>query len=231
MAEAAARRGGAAATGGGVTTAVAAAAGGVTTASPTIHSTIHSTPTTPDIRAADTNREAAATNRETHSTTDKHAAKVGPLTPPDPVRQHFQVGANVNAEWRRGKWFLGQVTGFDNGRYTVYFLFGKVKPNLLPSQVRDSDSRYPRRSEMVRKDFFFDGAPDLPEGTWRVRQVLGKENMYKCTRITGGDPKDIEKFDIGYVIKQYMQEADQLRESGLGTVLTTRTRCSEGSSR
>ena len=140
------------------------------------------------------------------------------------------MGINVNAEWRRGNWFLGQVTDFYNGKYTVYFLFGKIKTNLLPSQLRRSDSRYPRRSAMVGRDFFFDGATDLPEGVWRVRQLLNDKNMYRCTRITGVGAQNVENFDIGYVIKQYMKENDDRRESGTGTILTTtRTRTARGS--
>ena len=169
---------------------------------------------------------AAVANRETESTTEKPAAEVEPIVPPEPVRQQFQVGDNVNAEWRRGQWFLGHVTGFDDGRYTVYFLFGKVKSKLQPSKVRESDSSYPKRSELIGKDFFFDGAEDLPEGTWRVRQLLNQENMYKCTRLTGVGLQNVEKFDIGYVIKQYVKGLHDRRESGLGTVLSRGRRSS-----
>ena len=116
------------------------------------------------------------------------------------------------------------VTGFDNGSYTVYFLIsGEVKKNVLPKHIRPSDSRYPRRSEMINKDFFFDGADDLAEGMWRVRQVLSDKNLYRCTRLTGAG-QNVENFDIGYVIKQYMKRMDERRELGLGEVLTTRMR-------
>ena len=178
-------------------------------------STSDAAPTTPDTPSADdTNPTAAAVTQQ--------------LTPPPPVpvRQSFQLGVNVHAEWKRGQWFLGQVTGFDNGRYTVYFLFGKSKSNLRPAQVRASDSTYPERRDMWNKDFFFDGAPDLPKGVWRVGQILEDKNRYKCTRITGGGGGDqnVECFDIGYVIKQYVKGRDQRREDGIGTVLKTRTR-------
>ena len=148
----------------------------------------------------------------------------GPITPPEPVRQLHEVGDNVNCLWRRGKWFLGHVTGFDDGKYTVYFLFGKVKDNVPPSQIRSSDTRYPRRQEMIGKDFFFDGADDLPAGMWRVRQVLGDENLYRCTRLSGAGNQNVENFDIGYAIKQYMKGVDDRRESGFGQVLSSRTR-------
>jgi len=81
---------------------------------------------------------------------------------------------------------------------------------------------------MVNKDFFFDGADDLAEGMWRVRQVIDDKNLYRCTRLTGAGRQNVENFDIGYVIKQYMQRVDERRESGVGEVLTTRTRRSGG---
>ncbi len=199
------------AAGAGATTSDAAGAGAGATPS-------DAAPTTPDT-------PSDAVDNDTNSTA---AAVTQQLTPPPPVpvRQSFELGVNVNAEWKRGQWFLGQVTGFDNGRYTVYFLFGKSKSNLRPAQVRASDSRYPVRRGMWGKDFIFDGAPDLPKGVWRVKQILEDENLYKCTRITGGGggAQNVECFDIGYVIKQYVKERDQLREDGIGTILKTRTR-------
>ena len=198
--------------------AAGAGAGGATPSDATGAgaSTSDGAPTTPDT-------PSAAVDNGTNPTA---AAVTQQLTPPPPVpvRQSFQLGVNVHAEWKRGQWFLGQVTGFDNGRYTVYFLFGKSKSNLRPAQVRASDSTYPARHGMSNKDFFFDGAPDLPKGVWRVGQILEDENRYKCTRITGGGDQNVECFDIGYVIKQYVKGRDQRREDGIGTVLKTRTR-------
>ena len=147
-----------------------------------------------------------------------------PVTPPQPPRQIYDEGENVTCRWKAGKWFLGQVTGFDNGLYTVYFLSGEVKRNVSPNHIRLSDSRYPRRHEMIDKDFFFDGAHDLAEGMWRVRQVLSDKNLYRCTRLTGAGPQNVENFDIGYVIKEYMKRMDERRELGLGKVLSTRMR-------
>ena len=77
---------------------------------------------------------------------------------------------------------------------------------------------------MIGKDFFFDGADDLPEGMWRVRQVLGDKNLYRCTRLSGAGNQNVENFDIGYVIKQYMQGLEDRRVSGFGQVLSARTR-------
>ena len=141
--------------------------------------------------------------------------------PPSPPPQQFQVGANVYAKWSKGQWFLGQVTAYKNGKYDVYFLCGTEKNNMPPTSLRESDSRYPTRAEMIGKEFFFDGASDLPEGRWKVRQL--RDNQFRCTRLTGTGA-NVENFDIGYVIKQYMQESDTRRESGWAPVLATRTR-------
>ena len=172
---------------------------------------------------------AAARRAAAAAAAARAAADDDDAGPPEPVRQHFQVGDNVIAEWRRGQWFLGHVTGFANARYTVYFLDGSVKPDLSPSKVRISDSRYPRRAEMLTKVFFFDGAEDLAKGSFEVCQILEETNRYKCTRVTGvGDKKEEEEFDIGYVIKQFMKGKDELRTAGVGTILSTRTRSSSG---
>ena len=81
---------------------------------------------------------------------------------------------------------------------------------------------------MLGEDFFFDGADDLAPGMWRVRQVINDKNLYKCTRLTGAGPQNVENFDIGYVIKQYMKRVDERREAGVGEVLTTRMRSRRG---
>ena len=94
-----------------------------------------------------------------------------PVAPPQPPRQIYDEGENVTCRWSAGHWFLAQVTGFDNGLYSVYFLSGEVKRNISANYIRLSDSRYPRRYDMIDKDFFFDGAHDLAEGMWRVRHT------------------------------------------------------------
>ena len=136
-----------------------------------------------------------------------------PTTPPLP-RRTYKIGENVCAKWKKGQWFLAHVTGYDrfNAEYSVYFVeCGNTKVNLSAADLRETDSRYPTRGEMLDRDFFFDGAEDLPEGMWRVRRLLAVENMFECTRLTGTGLQNIEKFDIGYVIKQYMTGVDDMR--------------------
>ena len=125
-------------------------------------------------------------------------------------------------KWRARQWFLAQVTGYEDGKYSVYFLFSKTKDNVPASDIRSSDSRYPRRGDMVGNDFFFCGAPDLAEGTFRVTEVLEDKNFYRCARVTGDGPQMVEDFDIGCVIKEYMKAVDKRRELGIGEVLSTR---------
>ena len=143
-------------------------------------------------------------------------------SPPLPV-QRYQVGDNVYAQWSKTQCFLGQVIAYKNHSYDVYFLFGKVKKGVSPSAIRLSDSRYPTRRDMVGKEFFFEGAKDLAEGRWKVRQLVSDKHQYRCTRLTGTGA-NVENFDIGYVIKQYMKESDSRRESGWAPVLSKRTR-------
>ena len=157
------------------------------------------------------------------STTPPSPPAVVTTTPPSPPSKRYEVGDNVYAEWRRGQWFLGQVIAYDDGQYNVYFLFGKVKKKMTATSLRESDSRYPTRTEMIGKTFFFDGAADLAEGEWKIRQLMSAKNQYRCTRLTGTGA-NVENFDIGYCIKQYMQESDARRESGWAPVLESRTR-------
>ena len=140
-----------------------------------------------------------------------------------PPVQRYQVGSNVYAQWTKAQWFLGQITAYDNDAYDVYFLFGKEKKGVPQKAIRESDSRYPTRADMLGKEFFFDGAEDLPEGRWVVRRLISEKNQYRCTRLTGTGV-NVENFDIGYVIKQHMKESDSRRESGWAPVLSTRTR-------
>ena len=148
----------------------------------------------------------------------------GPITPPE-VRQVHQIGDNITCKWGPRQWFLAQVTGFDNGKYSVYFLCGKTKHNVPSSHIRPSDSRYPRRHDMVGKDFYFPaGAPDLPEGRFRVTQILEDKNFYRCARVTGNPSTKVEDFDIGYVVKEYVKGVDKSRELGHGEVLSTTRR-------
>ena len=157
------------------------------------------------------------------STTPPPPPAVVTTTPPPPPPKRYEAGENVYAQWRRGQWFLAQIIACDDGEYSVYFLFGKVKKKMTATSLRKSDSRYPTRGEMIGKTFYFDGAPDLAEGKWKIRQLMSARNQYRCTRLTGTGI-NVENFDIGYCIKQYMKESDTRRESGWAPVLETRTR-------
>ena len=148
----------------------------------------------------------------------------GPIiTTPEPASQVHQIGDNIFCKYKRRR-FLGQVTGFDDGKYSVYFLFGKTRDNVPASDIRSSDSRYPRRDDMIGKDFFFNGAPDLAKGKFQVSKIIEENHQYRCTRLTGDGSRKVEDFDIGWVINEYMTALDKLREMGVGQVLSRRTR-------
>ena len=130
------------------------------------------------------------------------------ITPPLPAPAPFEIGENVCARWKKGQWFLAQVTNYDDvsDQYTVYFVEDSlVKHNLARCDLREVDTTYPTRREMLGRDFFFDGAEDLPEGMWRVRRLISDHDMYECCRLTGSGNQNVEKFDIGYVMIQYMK--------------------------
>ena len=102
----------------------------------------------------------------------------------------------------KNKTYLGQVVGVFDDMYDVYFVdtgdverlhVGTLRPERFPS---------PKRYEFLNLEFYFDGAPDLPAGKWKVRRC--EKNEYVCVRLTGGTPSStsIERFDIGYVMEQ-----------------------------
>ena len=64
----------------------------------------------------------------------------------------------------------------------------------------------PKRHEFLNMEFFFDGAPDLASGRWKVRRIV--DNEFVCTRLTGGgvNPKNLENFDIGYVMSEVINQ-------------------------
>ena len=119
---------------------------------------------------------------------------------------------------------MGHVTAYQEDLYTVYFVEdGRTKKKLLPSQLHESNSYYPTRGAMIHKEWFFEGDDEVPAGMWKVRKLDTSENTYRCTRLTG-EGKNVDDFDVGYVITQYWQQETRRREQGFGTVLSSRTR-------
>ena len=82
---------------------------------------------------------------------------------------------------------------------------GKTK-NVGHNQVRvEQGVRSPKRGDMLNKQFFCDGdGIDFPPGRWLVRRIQG--NTYVCSRLTGTG-KNLEEFDIGYVMSQVRSQS------------------------
>ena len=146
-----------------------------------------------------------------------------------PIRQRFQVGQSVVAQFEGKGWYLAHVRNFDKGLYEVYFVeCGTVQKSLKDSELRPDTSMYPTRAQMVNKEWFFDGDAEVARGTFKVRQVNHDANTFRCTRLTG-EGTNIEDFDVGDVITQYVDHEKHRRQMGWGTVLSTRTRNRRGS--
>ena len=67
---------------------------------------------------------------------------------------------------------------------------------------------------MLNRTFYCDGDDDLAPGTWKVRRMVA--NQYVCTRLTGGSGpmvKNMEHFDVGYVIREVVISEQRSRES------------------
>lgn len=114
-------------------------------------------------------------------------------------------------------------------KYKVYFMDGRKK-SVPESDISECYPNSVRRIDMMNKDFFYDGldnngVKDMSEGRFRVRQLLGRQNEYKCVRISGGELREqgqILNFDIGFVIHAHADETQSNRERGFGEVLSTR---------
>ena len=147
-----------------------------------------------------------------------------PIQPPLPLPaiQRYALGDNVEAKFVGRQKYLGHVIGYNNGRYSVYFLDGTVKRGIRERDISAYDGNYPTRAEMINRDFFDHGDEDFAEGTFRVRQIV--DNEFKCIRLTGSGTGQLTNFDVGYVIKMHQEQLCDQREKGIGHVLTSRTR-------
>ena len=72
------------------------------------------------------------------------------------------------------------------------------------------------RTQPVREntEWFFEGDEKIPASRWKVRRI-GDSNDYVCALVSGGGPTtpDIEKFDIGYVLRAIRDEEEVKRRS------------------
>lgn len=166
------------------------------------------------------------------STPVKEYAIGGHVVDSTPVHvQEHAIGDNVLARWSSKKWYLAHVTHYFNGRYSVYFMDGNEKINMSPSSVRvlECANPPPRRRDMLNKVFYDDGDGVHPPGRWKVRRI--ENNEYVCTRLTGGDgvTNNMDKFDIGHVIRSVQGAQQSARELGPCTELVVseprRRRC------
>ena len=136
-----------------------------------------------------------------------------PLPVAPPV---FAVGDNCLAMFAPGKWYLAHISTVNrNGTYTVYYPGDSSTQTVNAARVRAPTNNFaPRRGQMINRVFFWEGADDLPSGHWRVRRLgPASKNEFVCVRLSG-EGKNMENFDIGYVIGQVLSYEQTLREKG-----------------
>ena len=169
--------------------------------------------TTPDAPPSRDNADPSSTTPD---------ADIVPVTPPEPVRQRFQVGDNVIAKWKTRQHYLAHVTGYEDGKYTVYFLDHHDKKGLKDKDLREYDGTYLTRSCMIGKVFEEEGDHELAAGTFRVRNIA--ENEYICIRVAGTEKGQLVNYKIGHVIKTYEEAKQKARQEGVGEVLSSKRR-------
>ena len=52
-------------------------------------------------------------------------------------------------------------------------------------------------------------------GLFKVRRLNG--DRYVCTRLSGDCPVNIKEFDIGYVMREFRNHSEKVREMGVTT--------------
>ena len=137
------------------------------------------------------------------------------------VEQEFAPKLGDNVLVTEGKQvFLAQLFKVDGDKYHVYFVgapddddvgivsLDQLKPETTPSI---------KRSDFLKDggaEFYFDGAPDLECGRWKVRRIVGNE--FVCVRLSGGTCRstNLENFDISYVMDEVRAEKEYVRERG-----------------
>ena len=90
----------------------------------------------------------------------------------------------------------------DGDMCDIYFVDNGDVSHTHVKDMRPERFPSPTRREFLNLEFYFDGADDLPAGRWKIHKM--EKNEHVCTRLTGGTPSsiNIERFDIGYVMKQ-----------------------------
>ena len=140
-------------------------------------------------------------------------AEGGPCTPPEPLRMVFNVGNNCLAKWKGTNcWYLAQVVSIEDNKYTLYFPEdGKLIDGYTPNRVRSEQTPTRTRAWFLNKTFFASADEDLPAGMWKVRRLENRGIEFVCTRLTGPG-KNIENFDVGYVMRAVTETMEKNRE-------------------
>ena len=130
-------------------------------------------------------------------------------------KQMYHPGDNVLVRWAPKQWFLAHVTSFKDGKYDVYFPGdSETKKGVSPSHVRPFKEKHVyKRGDVLDRDFYFEGDTDLPGGMWRIRRLDNSKNVYVCSSLSSCTSKNLEDFDIGYVLRQIVSQEQKVRES------------------
>ena len=123
----------------------------------------------------------------------------------------YNIGSNVLAQFNPKQFYLAHVIKREGLIHDVYFPGdGTVKKGLRPHELRPCQEKIPTRRDMIGVEFDFEGDEELPPGQWKVRQVIG--NVFRCTKIRGEGTRNVDEFDIGYVMRRVKAQQEYQRE-------------------
>ena len=130
------------------------------------------------------------------------------------------VGDNVLARFKRKEWYLAQITHIEYKHrkpalFRCYFMDGQVREGVPCEDIQPpSGCSWPKRGEMIGKQFDFDGDNDVSSSRWVVRRM--HDDKFFCTRLGDCPLKELncDDFDIGYVISEYVAQQNHIRQLG-----------------
>ena len=101
----------------------------------------------------------------------------------------------------------------EDNKYTLYFSEdGKLIKGYTPNRVRSEQTSTRTRAWLLDKTFFASVDEDLPAGMWKLRRLENRGIEFVCTRMMTGPGKNIENFDVGYVMRAVTETMEKNRE-------------------
>ena len=173
-------------------------------------------------------KPATTVSKKKRAAKPKKRKAAAPVTPPKTkadtkvdtptlpsAKPTYQIGALVNVKWTNGMYYAAHITNHTKEGYDVYFLddamtLSGVGEHEVRAPLTSGGKQGRNRNDYIGLCFQDDGDDKFRRGKFKVASV--KDNMYMCTRVSGGTKKmigTVNAFDVGVVIRQVELENDR----------------------